>query len=187
MAIVVSQVKGGPIRVQIEAQNAALRLFSQSEQNTIVRTAVRAAGEVWVAVFLPKRFSTYANMLGYRVTNKWKDNKVSLARRGVIPGPQPTPMVYTGVMRATAIARARADGRATKSKAVAIIKIPFGHAVRPELTKVFKTIPKHEIVRMAQEVQRQLVLLIATGKATGKAKGPQRTIVGAASAVRGMN
>lgn len=169
----------GPIRTVIELNGPALRLFSQRDQNIMIRTAMRVAAMMWIAVFLPKRFTNYARtFLGYRATWKYERQKDRLAKKGVLPGPQPTPLVYTGVSRAGALAGARATATSTLKKAFAIIRYPRG-AINFKKADVLQRIPAHEITRMAEEVGRELPAYIATG--TSQSKGAARTIVGAVS------
>jgi hypothetical protein len=175
----VYEAAGGPIRVIIEAQRAGLALFSQHDQNAILRALMTTLATVWIAEFLPRRWSAYAYaFLGYHVSNSWSRKKTKLAGKGAIPGPQPTPMVYTGIMRKTAMEGARPDGRSTKARAYAIIRIPFGHPVLPQVAAVMKTFPKHEVDRLAQVATPELARLMALGVSTGSSKGPQRALPG---------
>ncbi len=181
MGVIISREQNGPIRAEIELNGPALRLFSKADQNTIMRTTMRSVGELFIAVFLPKRFTDYARtFLGYFSSGVYDKRKSKLAARGVIPGPQPTPLVYTGVSRSDAISGARATSTATASNAWAIVRFPRG-GVNFKKAAVLQTIPRHEVERMAEEVRKILPMLINSGNLTGLAKGPRYALLGATS------
>lgn len=152
----------GPMRTILEAHGAALRLFDQRTQNDITREAMRRVGEFWIAVFLPQRFdrSKRAVPPGYGASKAWEQSKVDLAKRGVIDGPQPTPLVYLGVMRANVMAKARAEARATRNRAYVIIRLPIGHAIRPKIKQILRWLPDYEIKRISEVLEKQMVLLL---------------------------
>lgn len=186
MAETIASVQRGPIRASITANQKALALFRQREQNEIIRNAMQRTGDFWLVVFMPRRFTDYARrFLRYNPFAKWEDTKVALAKRGVIASPQPTPMVYTGISRATALSRSRAEGRATKTKAVAIVRMPLGHAVRPQISKIFKYLPRHEVERIAQVFDKALVEAIADGF-KARASGAQQRPAAAPAARSGV-
>lgn len=49
----------GSIRWAITSQESALHLFRRSEQNRMIRIALRLAGRAWIKAFLPQRFTDY--------------------------------------------------------------------------------------------------------------------------------
>jgi hypothetical protein len=172
----------GPIRTVIEMQGAALSLFSQADRNTILRTLMTIVANAWIDNFLKKRFSNYSrNVLGYDETAGWASRKIRLAKRGAIPWPQPIPFVFTGVSRQTALAGSRGAGTASKDKAVAVIKVPFGHAVQAKTSVQFRQVPASEMKVLAEVAGRELPKLCDAGVATYYEKGPQRQLEGAVS------
>lgn len=181
-------IKQGPIRVTIEANRKALAIFSQKEQNKIVRQSMGQVGNMWISIFLPKRFTDYARrFLRYNPRAAWEKAKQIMADKRVLTkngysvvGPQPTPLVLTGVMRAAALGGARGVPKATKSKAYVAIKIPLGHAVRKETSSVIGFIPPHEKTRIAEEFKRSLVNGINDAFKAGVARPPGRQPLSAA-------
>ncbi len=159
---VIADTGPGPIRAVLEAHGAAVKLFAQREQNNILREVMRQVGEFYIAVFLPQKFdrSKKAVPPGYGASKQWEQTKVNLAKRGVIDGPQPTPMVYIGIMRHNVLTKAKAEARATKTRAYVIIRMPIGHAIRPKLKQVLRWVPDYEIKRIAQVAEQQLVHLL---------------------------
>lgn len=142
-------MSGKGIRATITSKGTILELFSRRDQNSIVRTAMFEAGQMWRFTFLPLRFSNYAKRLGYGARSQWNELKRRRAANGSAISPQPTPFVFGGVkgqavMRDTALAGARTVATATATRCVASIKIPFGHPILPRFAEVFATIPENE-------------------------------------------
>lgn len=151
-------VEKGPVRAVLLAYGSALALFKQRDQNDIVRQAMQAAGEMWIAVFLPLRFTDYvrSSPFNYSIGGRYARYKQKALSTGN------TPNVYTGNSRAVALARAHAEARATKQRAVAIIRIPlpanakgivYGNTVRSRLNVYLRTIPPREIKAVAKRVE----------------------------------
>ena len=164
MGEIIAAAQTGPIRTTIEANRKALSLFSQKEQNTLIREAMRRVGDLWAKVFLPKRCTSYAvSSLRYNPTAAWESKKRALADRGVIAKPQPTPLVYTGISRSSALGGVRVDPKATRNRAYAMVRIPLGHPVKKQTAQIFKYLPPHEVKRVADEFKRALVAGIADG------------------------
>ncbi len=160
MGVVVSREQNGPIRTSIEMSGPALRLFSQKDQNTILRTVMQMAAQLFIDVFLPKRFEPYARtFLGYTASGKYENRKRKLAAKGIIASPQPTPLVYTGASREGALGSARATSTATVKRLTAIVRFARG-AINYKKAAVLQTIPRHEVSRMASLVQTELPRLI---------------------------
>jgi hypothetical protein len=146
-----------PLKVAIDLNRTALSWFSRAEQNTAIRTALLSAGNLWIEVFLEKRFSDYARKLGYDESAKWEATKIALAKGGVLTSKQPTPFVFSGQMKATALAGARATATATANRQAILIRVPYGHAVQPRAADVFRSVPPWEVLRLAEEVNASLV------------------------------
>jgi len=142
--------EAAPIRVAIEAWDFALCLFSQSERNLIVRSALYDGGEYWRTVFLPLRFSPYAKTLGYAVTKKWE-----LKKGG--PGTA-IPLVWTGDLHDIAVQGAHVEARADASTAAIIIRIPVPRYAnqQPMVYKVLRSIPAIEVERIAAIVLKSI-------------------------------
>lgn len=174
----ISDVKQGPIRAVLEANRKALSLFSQKEQNNIVRTSMQQVGNFWIAVFFPRRFTDYARrFLNYNPRASWETAKVAMAKLGTIQrngkpviGPQPTPLVLTGQLRETALLGVRGVAKATKNRAHCVIRIPMGHAVRKETSNVLRNLPAHEVTRLAGEFKRSIVNGISESFQAGRAR-----------------
>jgi hypothetical protein len=159
----------GLIRTRIDAHSAGLRLFAQREQNDLLRSALFAGGQVWIAVFLEKRFSDYSvKVLGYNPRAAWEEYKRLMIGKpvkfsgniGNVRGPQPVPFVLTGNFKDAALAGARPTATATKTKATVRIRIPTAHAMRKETLAVFKTLPAIEVRRIAAVIEKELIRLI---------------------------
>jgi hypothetical protein len=179
-------VKGGPIRIAIEAQRSALGLFRKKDANEILRGVLALAGSKWIPIFLPKRFTEYATrFLQYDAQAKYEARKVNLAKRGVIAGPQPLPLVYTGASRAAALKGARASGVATSKKAAILIRFPRG-SINFKKSHVLKIVPAHEINRIAEWVARDLPVAIMGGVNQGLGNPTSKRAIGASSPLRTM-
>lgn len=145
----------GPIRASIELHGKALKLFRQKEANDIVRAALQAGGDLWVSVFLPMRFSAYAQQLGYTIRPKYREWKVKNLGQAV-------PLVgiggHAGAGNSTLVAsqNAHATASAKSGGGVITIRIPTGHALQAKDQAVFRRIPKHEVARIAEEVEKTL-------------------------------
>ncbi len=162
MAEILDRAQFGPIRAVIEAHGSALRLFKQREQNAIVRAAMKAAGDLWIEIFLPKRFNDdYAwKVLGYSNASAWDQSKQRLINRGVLTGPKSTIFVFTGQMRANALSQASTDARSTRTKATATIRVPIGHPLTATTARYFKFLPQVELRRLTVEIERVMLAAI---------------------------
>ena len=174
----IAEARQGPIRAVLEAQGAALSLFTQREANTAVREALEAGGDFWVRVFLPMRFSDYARKLGYRVKPTTAKAKALLSGRAV-------PFVQTGQLQQMAIPGAWARATATGGLGTIWIRIPRPHALRPEFAQVFTTVPTWEINRIAEVVETALAQIIQGSVQTTDRKGRQvARLIGPRTAAR---
>jgi hypothetical protein len=145
-----------------------------STVNTHIRNALQAAGDMWIKVFLPKRFDqSYARgVLGYRATKKYEDEKVEAAgslysfteergfseaaERVLVASPQPTPFVLTGTSRAGVLSGARVEARVTAKKWVLKVHVNPGKISFTKQYDNFMKIPAIEYQRVVWEVQNNL-------------------------------
>lgn len=72
---------GGTIRWAISSQEPALHLFRRSEQNRMIRVALRLAGRRWTRAFLPQRFTDYVEQKPFPYGKKPVGFLVNKARR----------------------------------------------------------------------------------------------------------
>ncbi len=167
----VYQIRQGPIQAAIHAEGAALALFKTKHANNLVRLSLTAGGRAWIEIFLPKRFSAYANSIGYRVSQKWREIKERATGSAAIPflgltppGGGPVAPRWTqrngAKMMPTAIRGARAAATATSANARVVITIPYGHAVQAETSAMFRNVPSWEVDRVAEIVGAHLQNLL---------------------------
>jgi hypothetical protein len=167
MAITVSSK-----HVTLTENAKALAIFSQKEQNNIMRAAMYRTAFYWVEMFLPLRFSDYSvDRLGYNPTANWESFKSIMAasqkklrktyRR--VMAPQPIPMVFTGDMRKAALGRNSIKATATKGKGVAAIRIPFGHPVQAKLSNLFRKLPPKEMEALQSAFKAAFSASLARG------------------------
>jgi hypothetical protein len=158
--------------VSLTENAKALAVFSQKEQNNIMRAAMYRTAFYWTEIFLPLRFSDYAvDRLGYNPSARWEDFKSIMAdnqkklrktyRR--VMRPQPTPMVFTGDMRKAALGRNSIKATATKGKGVTAIRIPFGHAVQSKLSNLFRQLPPNEMEALQAAFKAAFAASLARG------------------------
>lgn len=174
----------------VELHGAALSLFSTTERKEALRAAFQAVGNLWVTVFLPKRFTSYAEQfLGYNPNAAmsgrkfWVNRKVALAKSGrpvrvkygagaySVADPQPTPFVFTGFMRERALTYARAEAGGAANNPYVKVMIPLGHALRSEYIDILRKLPPHELKRLAEECEKALKAAIE-GKPQSHFAGP---------------
>jgi hypothetical protein len=154
----------------------ALAGKSQSAVNSIIRVALNEAGEMWVRVFLPMRFSDYAiSVLGYRATDSYNKEKVEAAsagraldfhsarsfegqdiNSGVVIPPQPTPFVASGRSKELCLSTARVEVRATATTGRILIRCQVGVIKFPKQYEAFKSIPAIERKRVIDQVKSTL-------------------------------
>lgn len=154
---------------------------SQSAVNSMIRVALNEAGEMWVAVFLPKRFSDYARtVLGYRATEVYEAEKVQAAHEGraldfhsrrSIPGddinsgvvlsPQPTPFVASGRSKALCLSTARVEVSATATRGRIQIRCQVGVITFTKQYQSFISIPAIERQRVIEKVRSVLSTILS--------------------------
>lgn len=59
--VTISSGTVGTVRWAIQAQDAALDFLLPKNRNEVIRQSMVGAGEAWIAMFLPKRFSDYVD------------------------------------------------------------------------------------------------------------------------------
>ena len=170
---IAAEIRNGPIRVAIQAEGAALKLFTQKQQNTIIRVALEDGGAYFVKVFVPLRFSNYARLLGYHPSNRYLRTKQAEGFGNV-------PFVRTGEWR-TAAAGAYATATAKKTSGKIEIKIPQPHPVTPVTSAQFRSVLPKEFERIALQVGKALVALLADRTETTNRQGVTRATLPATS------
>lgn len=149
----------GTLRVALQYNAQALKLFKRREANAIIRGAFIAGGRLWVSLFMPKRFSRYADKLGYKSQFRWKLAKEAITGQPAIPfvgigshgGAARAQSWEPGHLRATALAGTRVSAVATANRQQIRISIPFGHPLERRAAGVFRSIPPWELDRIADE------------------------------------
>ena len=158
---------GAAFASKLEVSESTYRaLFSQSGWNDIVRAGIYSAGQYFVTVDLPKRFTNYAReALGYRGKNK-------------------NPLLETGRLRNFLLPKAYPEARSTSSNVSLTIRMPvpamithgklrhlFNKAVdrnyyaNPTVNKVLKTITSAELTKMS-EVMAETIQGLISGATT---------------------
>lgn len=163
-------------RKALERQHTGPKL--KSTVNSQIREALQAAGEMWIKVFLPKRFDpSYARgVLGYHASKRYEEEKVAAAgmtysfteergfaesaERVLVASPQPTPFVLTGTSRAGVLAGARVEARVTSTKWVLKVHVNPGSISFTRQYQNFMRIPAIEYQRVVWEVNSRLNKLI---------------------------
>ena len=166
-AIILAQIREGPIRAAIQARGAALKLFSTRQANTIVRVAGEDGGAYFVRVFLPLRFDKYAERLGYRPSSDYRAKKLR-------EGYGDIPWVRTGAWRAAALAGARTAVTAKRMGCRIQIKVPYAHPVTPRTSAQFSSVLPEEMERIARQVGNSLDALLAERTEVTNRKGITR-------------
>jgi hypothetical protein len=158
----------------------ALEGRSQAAVNAIIRVALNDAGQMWIKVFLPKRFTEYAtSVLGYRTTEAYTREKVLAAEQGrplnfrsersifgddinsgVVLSPQPTPFVASGRSRDLCLSSARVDVRVTSSGGRIQIRCQVGVIKMIQQYQSFTSIPAVERQRVIDQVRRNLANML---------------------------
>jgi hypothetical protein len=162
--------KKGLIRVEIELREKALRIFSVSERQSILREGMRAAAQFWLQVFFPKRFTDYAKTLGYKISTKYR--KAKIARFG---GDAP-PLIWTGTLAKTAQDGSYVTATSAKDNPTATAHIPTGHdIVAAVVHTVIQTVPQLEVKRLSEVFAKTISGLI-NGAATPSPERMQLTI-----------
>lgn len=176
--MIVSSVQRGPIRTTFEVFGGALALFSRAERNRAKRLAGGRGGRYWLSVWMPRRFSGYAFLLGYRVSGRWLATK----RRngaGAVPfvgltpsGGGPVAPGYKQVNGAKMADAIAGSSVSTSSDGERItIKVPYGHPIQTDKAEAFRRIPAHEVEAIAAEIGDELGRIISGATASHKRGG----------------
>jgi hypothetical protein len=149
----------------------------RSEVNAAIRAALHKAGEMWIRVFLPKRFDpAYARgTLGYRANAKYEQEKVDMVQSGtlydfahergitetserkvLVMAPQPTPFVLSGESKSGVLNGARVEARVTASRFVLKVHVNPGRISFTRQYENFMRIPGHEHQRVIAEFEREM-------------------------------
>lgn len=196
MPVVIHRGAAGKVKWAIHAHDDELAQFSASEQNTAIRTALLAGGELFIDTYVMMRFSDYARKLGYGIASNWLSVKLQALGKAIPfvgltpPGggrsggghkaTNPEKMIVAVMRgtRATATATSSDGGRHTIS-----ILIPFGHPLRPSDADIFTTVLPAEIDAVAERVRTVLEDILDKAEPTDDGKGVERTIQGSHSRI----
>lgn len=111
--------------VGVVLSRKARTLLSARAMNDLVREALIHGGEEWIAAWLPRRFErSYASLLGYATSQRKSRTGLTYDERKRQTQGHADPLVWTGRLRAQAIANARATATATRGEARG--RITFG-------------------------------------------------------------
>lgn len=166
----------GPSLQSILEQNRGLKVFvTKSQMASMLRFAGKVGGELWLTVFLPKRFEMdYARNLGYSGSaryGEWKAANVGKTvqfggKHGTLSGktttvaaPQPSPYYLSGDSKKTVLSSAYVTVTATSEKVVIKVKFRLGN-IAFNMADSFTKVPAFEYARVVQEVDRVLRLRI---------------------------
>jgi hypothetical protein len=135
-------------------------IFKPAQRKRAYKSAMTFGAGYWIGVFMPLRFTKYAELkLGYRSSKKW-DAKKQEALGFVRPyygmtGPGNrrgyTKMINTVFSRA----RVQTSSSTTTGQKLAVI-IPYGHPLRSFQDKRFRFLPYWEIAAVAKKVATAL-------------------------------
>lgn len=156
----------------LELRESTYRVyFTTRGWNDIVRAGVYAAGEDWVTLALPKRFTRFAYNLGY----PGKKDKAK------------PPLVDTGRLRAGLLAKAYAEARATSSQVSLTLRLPtpsmldyYGNSTgmtyfgNRTVAGVLRHVTDGELDRMATVMTRTMQALIDGAEITTSRRGKER-------------
>lgn len=188
----------------------ALSLFDTRTANAILREAIRAAGERWLELYLPKRFDKaymrrapfrhFIEQLSYRqkvrkalfqgqIPNKsqWRGNTFGF--KPMFDFSTLEPLVMSGRMRESVISRGYVEARSTNRNPRAVIRMPLPHAVRPETRRPLQIITKREMQVMANRFKNTVTAYVnnSTAKKTKRGKpvrSGRRILAGIATDLR---
>lgn len=161
------------------------------ERKALINACLLEGGEYFKDTYIPMRFTDYAYRLGYRVTDRWKQEKrrVLQSKRalpyiGMTPagGGDAGAMVlptHNGEKMSVAMARGcRVDVSGTSRGGNIIIKTPYGHAILPPLAAAFNTVLPAEYQAVTRVVATALRAFLAYARPPSK-RSKKLTIAGA--------
>jgi hypothetical protein len=125
-------------------------VFTTKGWNDALRAAGIAAGNWWIANYLPLRWNrAYAvGQLNYTPRSK---SRLAALRRGV------PPFYLTGQMRSMAYSRSHTEAVAKKGGARFWIVCPVGHPLQPSTAEDFRTLPAREKTAVAREYRKAII------------------------------
>jgi hypothetical protein len=148
---------------ELRLEGKALRVFSQSGWNTVLRNAGIYAGNWWIGNYGILRWNAgYAqSVLGY-TPGKRKRKRMAAGE---------APFFSSGDFQAGFNSRARTDATAKKGHAYFWAVIPGGRLnFHPRHVEVFRRIPAKEGVAVAREFRRAVIQGVMQGRAAHAAK-----------------
>ncbi len=187
----------------IEKYGPFWKLLSPGDRKTIIHTALREGGNLWMVRYIPKRFTQYAYGLGYRVTEAWKKFKRRMLNGGAaLPYIGVTPpgggqviikkgkRIFKGKARnfekmAVAVQRgANVRVRGTSEGGDIHIAIPYGHPLNAMHAEALRKLPPAETQAVVDEVARQLASLVNTAQLVPGSRKGKLTIRGASQGIK---
>lgn len=157
-------VSAGPLRVAIEAQDAALGLLGKREANAIRREALRRTGVDWTEHWLPRRFTPYARTLGYphasvgRVPTRLQPQRTPVTGK-ILRG---APLVDTGQFAKDALDNNEVRAFFGANPRI-VITIPTPHPITPYMRTIMQKIPAKEVDWLAGRLAKHMADLLTTG------------------------
>ncbi|HYG68735.1 MAG TPA: hypothetical protein VD838_13800, partial [Anaeromyxobacteraceae bacterium] len=140
--IVVQRYTNGPIKAVLEAEASRLELFSKRERNALLARSLERALHAWRAVYMRIRFMKPVTESPFHYQ-----------------GDPRSPMFESGEMKEAAY-KGRIIARSPGGRVRGTVGVPFGHAVTPEISRVWKVLPPNEVtfvaVRFAKHVAREI-------------------------------
>lgn len=188
------ELRGITLRQALQAHMPQLHslLTSRGAIQGIIRRACYQGGEMWIRIFLPKRFEMgYARGLGYgsrQSYDAWKAKNVGrlvsfgqdyvgeLDTKAVtIAGPQPQPFVLSGASKQSALSTARVAVTMTGGD-LSNLKMRVGFQAgainRGRNHAAFVKLPATEYIRVVAEIERvfrrELMPMVQSGQITNK-------------------
>lgn len=164
---VIARGQNGPISYEIRCREKEMALFKTKERNTAVRDSLKDMSEHWLNVWMMKRFNKlYAEgQLHYHVTPKWQGYKNAVAQVimppfvGLTPSgggkPYPTGRKSKAPDQQKLIIQVQEKSHvfrvgSTQHNWTVIFRVPFGHPVPKDISAMFATIPKGEILDLSK-------------------------------------
>lgn len=138
--------------------------FQPSEWNAIKRDALMAAGWLFIAKYLPKRFTAYARLLlGYRSRLEQTHPK-AMAKH--------LPLVDSGKLRDRMLANAYPQAAAA-GKGL-FIRTPMAHPLRPQHAAVLQRLTPAELADMNRVMNEQIAATVMDAGTRGSTKNRVR-------------
>lgn len=138
---------------------------------------MRQLGNHWLYKWVPLRFTNYAFMIGYRVSNKWRTLK-SRYLTAVLPFVGMTPSgggnmdgpwwQRNKAKMADAVSKGRVSVSGNGGNETAVIRIPYGHPIQTDKAKVFRTISPNEMEDLAGVLATRLANEISGARTVTK-------------------